>query len=229
MMSVANVLERIPTEFVAILVCITAAWGFLRLPTNQAASSVLMPLLVDFAVVYIVATKFSGLFIHPEEIGGLSIWTVLAQAPSSGWFVGLSASTLLLLVRLHRTLTEDKMILQRLTNTALFSLCVWFTVRLFADHDEFIIRDVALGVVAACLLILSLRNGKEFAPYTHRLWIAWSASLLLSSTFVPLIDKWALFSPVQWCGILILIAGLASEAMLDIRRRKRSVRQNPHP
>jgi uncharacterized membrane protein len=219
MTNLFDTLQRIPSQFVAVFVAAAAAWVFLRLLRDEALQKRLFPVLGEFVVVYMVATRFSGLLLHPSEFVHFSIWNLLADAPSSGWLFGLVVAAVVVYWQLRRRGPITSHQLFGLTNTVLFSAGIWLIVRTFVDRAGFLERDIAILAATAVLLVLSLRNAAEFGPYAHRLWIFLAVVVLLASTRTPYIDKLGPFTPLQWLGVMLLGAGLLGEVFSDARKR----------
>lgn len=222
MTSLFATLQRVPSQLVAAFVTAAAAWLFLRLQHNPQLQKLLQPFIAPFVVAYMVVARFSGLFLHPSELIHFSIWNLLAEAPSSGWFFGLLVAAIVVYWQLRRQGLITSHLLFDLTNTIFFSVSVWLIVRVFIDRAGFLQRDIAILAATAILLLLSLRNAVEFRPYAHRLWIVLSVVVLLASTLTPYVDKFGPFTPVQWLGVIILAGGLWGEALSDSRKRKTS-------
>lgn len=220
MTAVLSIFERIPSQFVAILVGAVTAWLYLRLERNQAVQQALTPILGEFAITYLIVARFAGLFLHPSEVLHFNMWVVLAEAPASGWVFGLVAANLLLYWRLRKTENLNQIVLHGLTNAALLAVSVWLTARLFVDHGVYLERNLIVLLVAAVLFVLSLMNRESWSAHIHRTWIALAVTLLLSSTLVPSLGTFVRLTSIEWTATILLLLGLYMEALSDMKKKQ---------
>ena len=218
-MGIVHTLQRVPSEYAGAIVVVLGAWIFLRLERNQQTREALSELALEFLFAYIIIARLSGLFLHPGEFLHVNVWTLLAQAPSQGWVYGLVGAVLIVLWRMHIHKKRDWSVLMAATNASLFGIAIWWLIRVFIDQGPFLVRTIGMLLITVVLLLFSLRKPSTWT-LPHRIWTLMAAALLLTSIGLPKIVQLGLFTPVQWFAVLILFAGLAAEAALDIQKQK---------
>ena len=219
-----NLINRIPPSVMAILLGIIAAYFYLRLQKDEPAVAFLKEKMWDFLIVFALVTRFSVLILHPSLFWHLNIYYILAQPPTEGWLVGLTAAVLVGARSWIKAKVDNGTALYQLAHAFLWGSMPYFLYLSLVAGVLF--RWLALGrftwTIIIAIAIRSERLRRLAERYPQRLWGLIGLGLLLSSLTVPSVDLLGPLTVAQWAELSLCLAALIMEAYLDIVGSKTS-------
>ncbi|WP_197461013.1 hypothetical protein [Ferroacidibacillus organovorans] len=166
-------------------------------------------------LLYILFSRFSGLILHPSANLQADLLSLLSGASSSGWLVGLAASVLYALFSFWRAKHLDPHCLAVLAEAICFGSLLFFAYQAYTDLNPFRMEDIFRIIWSAVLIWFVRTRRVKWSDRPQWIWGAYSLVLLLTSAYVPHINRMFLFTTPQWIFVIILLIAVYAEARQD--------------
>lgn len=212
-----TLLQRMPPEFIAFFVGVVFARIYVQFNKDKAVRRFLADKLWGSFVIFVVFTRFSGLILHPGMFAQLNFYTLFGSPASNGGALGVLSVALYLIIILRKEKGFDRLV-RSLWVARITALVggVFYAYMAFLDLQPFWTEDVLRAVLALVFFMWLVQ--KTTLPSTHRVWGFLGGMWLITSLFVPHVNRIVLLDLGQWIGALIVLGAVTIEAVRDFRR-----------
>ena len=211
-----SLLQRIPSLWIALILGAIGASLYLRyLVPKSTENQFVRDKIFTIVLLFILFSRFSGLILHPSANLQADLLSLLSGASSSGWLVGLAASALYALFSFWRTKHLNRHCFAVLAEAICFGSLLFFAYQAYTDLNPFRMEDI-LRIIGSAVLIWFVRTRRvNWSDRPQWIWGAYSLILLLTSAYVPHINRMFLFTTPQWIFVIILFIAVYAEARQD--------------
>lgn len=211
-----SLLQRIPSLWIALIVGAIGAALYLKyLVPKSVENNFVREKMSTIVLLYILFSRFSGLILHPSANIQEDLLSLLSGASSNGWLVGLIASVLYALLSFWRAKRLDRRSLFLFAEAVCSGSIIFFAYQTFTDLNPFRTEDI-LRIIGSAILIWLIRTRREqFSNRPQWLWGGYSLMLLLTSTYVPHLNRTLFFTTPQWIFVIIMAFAVYVEAKQD--------------
>lgn len=212
-----TLLQRMPPEFMAFFVGVVFARIYVQFTKDKAIRSFLTDKLWGSFLLFVVFTRFSGLILHPTMFTQLNFYTLFGSPASNGGALGVLSIVLYLTIMLRKEKGFNRLV-QTLWITRMTTLVggVFYAYMAFLDLQPFWAEDVLRAVLGLAFFMWLLP--KATLQSTHRVLGFLGGLWLITSLFVPHVNRIVLLDLGQWIGALIVLGAVTIEAVRDFRR-----------
>jgi len=211
-----SLLQRIPSQWVALIVGAIGAALYLRYLTPKSAENTFVrEKMFTTVLLYILFSRFSGLILHPSANIQADLLSLLSGASSSGWIVGLIASVLYALLSFWNAKRLDRQSFSVLAEALCSGSIIFFAYQTFTDLNPFRTEDI-LRIIGSALLIWLIQTRRvQYSDRPQWLWGGYGLMLLLTSTYVPHVNRTLFLTTPQWMFVMIMVIAVYVEAKYD--------------
>lgn len=215
-----SLVQRVPSLWIALILAAIDASLYLRfLVPKSTENDFVRERIFSIAIVYILFSRFSGLILHPSASIRADLLSLLSGASSSGWIVGLVVTVLYTFVSLWRA----KLINQRSLFLIVEAICsgsvICFVYQAGTDFNPFRTEDILRIIGSVILIVLIQTRRKQYAQRPQWLWGGYGLMMLLTSTYVPHIDRILILATSQWLFVLVMVIAVYAEAKHDFIKK----------
>lgn len=218
-----SLLQRIPSLWIALIVGAIGVALYLRYLTPKSAENdFLRDKMFTIVLLFILFSRFSGVILHPSANIQAGLLSLLSGSSLSGWIVGLLASVLYVLISFWRGKRLDQPTFLLFAEVVFSGSIIYFTYQAYTNLNPFRTEDI-LRVIASAMFIWLIRTRRtHFSHRSQWLWGGYGLMLLLTSTYVPYINRTLFLATPQWMFVGVMIVAAYVEARHDLGSKART-------
>lgn len=212
-----SLLQRIPSLWVSLIVGAIGTALYLRYLTPKSADNdFVRDKLFTIVLLFIFFSRFSGVILHPSINIQQDLLSLLSGSSSSGWIVGLVASVLYTFISFWRGKRLNESSFLVLAEAICSGSVFFFAYEAYTNLNPFRTEDI-LRIIGSVSLLWLIRNKRtDLLCRAQWLWGGYGLMLLLTSTYVPHINRTLLLTTAQWMFVVVMLIAVYVEAKHDL-------------